>query len=39
VDARLVSDEHLLTGIRHHVASLGDELHSAGLWYTELSGR
>jgi chromosome segregation protein len=39
VDERLVSDEHLLTGIRHHVASLGEELHSAELRYTELSGR
>jgi chromosome segregation protein len=39
VDERLMSDEHLLTGIRHHVAALGEELHSAELRYTELSGR
>ena len=39
VDERLVSDEHLLAGMRHHVASLGEELHSAELRYTELSGR
>ena len=39
VDERLMSDEHLLTGIRHHVGSLGEELHSAELRYTELSGR
>ncbi|MDB4871813.1 MAG: chromosome segregation protein [Gemmatimonadales bacterium] len=39
VDDRLTSDEHLLTEMRHHVAALGEELHSAELRYTELSGR
>ncbi|MGI8401857.1 MAG: chromosome segregation protein SMC [Gemmatimonadaceae bacterium] len=39
VDERLTTDEQLLTGIRHHVGSLGEELHSAELRYTELSGR
>ena len=39
VDARLTSDEHALTEMRHHVAALGEELHSAELRYTELSGR
>ena len=39
VDERLTSDEHVLTEMRHHVAVLGEELHSAELRYTELSGR
>ncbi|HEY8831461.1 MAG TPA: AAA family ATPase, partial [Gemmatimonadaceae bacterium] len=39
VDERLTSDEHLLTEMRHQVAALGEELHSAELRYTELSGR
>jgi chromosome segregation protein len=39
VDERLTNDEHLLTEMRHHVAALGEELHSAELRYTELSGR
>jgi chromosome segregation protein len=39
VDERLTSDEHLLTEMRHHVAAQGEELHSAELRYTELSGR
>jgi chromosome segregation protein len=39
VDERLTSDEHELTQMRHHAAALGDELHSAELRYTELSGR
>jgi chromosome segregation protein len=39
VDDRLSSDEHLLTEIRHSGAALSEELHSAELRYTELSGR
>jgi chromosome segregation protein len=39
VDERLTNDEHALTEMRHHVAALGEELHSAELRYTELSGR
>jgi len=39
VDERLTNDEHLLTEMRRHVAALGEELHSAELRYTELSGR
>jgi chromosome segregation protein len=39
VDERLTSDEHALTEMRHHVAVLGEELHSAELRYTELSGK
>jgi len=39
VDERLTNDEHVLTEMRHHVAALGEELHSAELRYTELSGK
>jgi chromosome segregation protein len=39
VDERLTNDEHTLTEMRHHVAALGEELHSAELRYTELSGK
>jgi chromosome segregation protein len=39
VDDRLTSDEHSLTAMRHRVAALSEELHSAELRYTELSGR
>jgi len=39
VDERLTNDEHALTEMRHHVAALGEELHSAELRYTELSGK
>ncbi len=39
VDERLTTNEHALTEMRHHVAALGEELHSAELRYTELSGR
>jgi chromosome segregation protein len=39
VDERLTSDEHLLTEMRHAVNGLSEELHSAELRYTELSGR
>ena len=39
VDERLTGDEHRLSEMRHHVAALGEELHSAELRYTELSGR
>jgi chromosome segregation protein len=39
VDERLTNDEHVLAEMRHHVAALGEELHSAELRYTELSGR
>jgi chromosome segregation protein len=39
LDEQLASDEHALTEMRHHVAALGEELHSAELRYTELSGR
>ncbi len=39
VDERLTNNEHALTEMRHHVAALGEELHSAELRYTELSGR
>ncbi|MDQ6690763.1 MAG: chromosome segregation protein SMC, partial [Gemmatimonadota bacterium] len=39
VDERLANDEHLLSEMRHHTTALGEELHSAELRYTELSGR
>ena len=39
VDERLTSDEHLLAEIRRTAAALGEDLHSAELRYTELSGR
>jgi chromosome segregation protein len=39
VDERLTADEHLLTEMRHQVTALSEELHSAELRYTELSGR
>ncbi len=39
VDERLTNEERLLTEMRHDVAALGEELHSAELRYTELSGR
>ena len=39
VDERLSTEEHLLTEIRHSGAALSEELHSAELRYTELSGR
>jgi chromosome segregation protein len=39
VDERLTTDEHLLSEMRHRVTALSEELHSAELRYTELSGR
>jgi chromosome segregation protein len=39
VDSRLTSDEHGLVEMRRHVSALSEELHSAELRYTELSGR
>jgi chromosome segregation protein len=39
VDERLASEEHLLTEMRREVALLSEEMHSAELRYTELSGR
>jgi chromosome segregation protein len=39
VDERLTSDEHLLSEMRHRVTGLSEDLHSAELRYTELSGR
>ncbi|MFN2635782.1 MAG: chromosome segregation protein SMC [Gemmatimonadaceae bacterium] len=39
IDERLSIDEHSLTEMRRHSFALGEELHSAELRYTELSGR
>jgi chromosome segregation protein len=39
VDERLTSDEHGLVEMRRHSSALSEELHSAELRYTELSGR